>query len=151
MFWGWNFKFFSHLFVCVCVNEGRWEILLELWNMWAWAIGATGLRCLQQPVKCVCAGRYAKEVNYQCCTMFSEKNVKMSWLSMLEPKHTGLVNVQLEKLYQDGAAESKLEADKFGSFLHRFLFCFLLDFFLSLVTEAVRAAFHQLFGQYFIF
>lgn len=75
----------------------------------------------------------------------------MSWLSMLEPKHTGLVNVQLEKLYQDGAAESKLEADKFGSFLHRFLFCFLLDFFLSLVTEAVRAAFHQLFGQYFIF
>lgn len=31
------------------------------------------------------------------------------------------------------------------------LFCFLLEFFVSLVTEAVRAAFHQLFGQYFIF
>lgn len=31
------------------------------------------------------------------------------------------------------------------------IFCFLLDFFLLLVTEAVRAAFQQLFGRYFIF
>lgn len=48
------------------------------------------------------------------------KNVKMSWLSMVEPKHIGLVNVQLENLYQDCAAESKLETDKFAFLLHRF-------------------------------
>lgn len=57
------------------------------------------------------------------------KNVKMSWLSVVEPKHAGLVNVQLEKPYQDCAAESKLEADKFAAFLHRFYSIFFWTFF----------------------
>lgn len=48
---------------------------------------------------------------------------------MVEPKYIGLVNVQLEKLYQDCAAESKLEADKFASFLHRFYSIFFWTFF----------------------
>jgi len=49
------------------------------------------------------------------------KNVKMSWLSMVEPEHIGLVNVQMEELYQHCAEESKLEADKFVSFYKGFI------------------------------
>lgn len=53
----------------------------------------------------------------------------MSWLSMVEPKHIGLMNVQLDNLYQDCAAESRLETDKYAFLLHRFYSIFFWTFF----------------------
>lgn len=52
----------------------------------------------------------------QCCSMFAEKNVEVSWLNMVESKRVVLMNVQLQRLYQDCAVDSKLEADQLHSF-----------------------------------
>lgn len=56
-----------------------------------YSIGGNGFRCLWQSMKCICRARYAKKVNCLCFSIFSEKNVKISWLSMVKLKYVGLV------------------------------------------------------------
>ena len=69
---------------------------------------------------------------------------------MVEPEHIGLVNVQMEELYQHCAEESKLEADKFVSFYKGFIL-FYSGLFSLISHWGLKRAFYQLFGQYFIF